>query len=119
MILTLQDTTADKSAKTDVPALWIKKSKRKLRLGPLLLSLLLLESKRGYTALTRPVSKDDILDFRSSLMNGGHKCGTAPVIRSVLEVNDKSGLPPIMQDILHLDELTFTEKWKCSEQKWS
>lgn len=104
-------------SKTDVPASWIKHPKKKLRQGTLLFSDLFPESKPEYKALTRPVTGEDILDFRKSLMDIGHKCGTAWVISPTVEVDAISGLPPFVQDILHLDELTIKEKLKCSEEQ--
>ena len=66
-----------------------------MKQGTLLFNDLFPESNpeyMGYGALTRPVSVEGILDFRSSLVDVGHKCGTDWVINPTLEANDKSGL---------------------------
>ena len=80
------------TSKIDIPASWIKHPKKKPMQGTLHFSDLLPESKPEYTALTRPVTDEDILDFHSSLMDVGHECGMAWVISPTLEVGDMSGL---------------------------
>eukprot|EP00795_Rhopilema_esculentum_P007364 gene7364-13100_t len=92
-------------------------SKKKLKQGTLLFSDLFSKSKPGYTALNKPVSEEDILDFHSSLMDADHKCGTAWVISPTLELNDKSGLPSFVRDLLHLDVPSLKEELTCSEEQ--
>ena len=78
--------------KRDIPASWIKHQTKKPRQGTLLFSDLFPETKPEYTALNRPVTDEDILDFHSSLMDVGHKCGMAWVISPTLEVGNTSGV---------------------------
>ena len=104
-------------SKTDVPASWIKHPKKKLRQGALLFSDLFPESKPGYTALRKPISEEDILDFHASLMDADHKCGMAWVISPTLELDDNSGLPPFVRDLRHLDELALKKELICSEEQ--
>ena len=57
--------------------------------------------------LSKPISQEDMFDFNSSLMGADYKRETAWVICPMLELHDKSGFPPVMQDIMHLDELAL------------
>ena len=50
-------------------------------------------------------------------MDADHKCGTAWVISPTLELNDKSGLPSFVPDLLHLDMPFFEEELTFSEEK--
>ena len=71
----------------------------------------------GYTALRKPISEEDILDFHASLMDADHKCGMAWVISPTFELYDKSRLPPFVRDLLHLDDLALKKELICSEEQ--
>ena len=57
------------------------------------------------------------MDFHASLMDADHKCGMAWVISPTLELDDKSGLPPFVRDLRHLDELALKKELICSEEQ--
>ena len=50
-------------------------------------------------------------------MDADRKCRTAWVISPTLELNDKSGLPSFVRDLLHLDVPSLKEELTCSEEK--
>ena len=92
-------------------------SKEKLRQGALLFRDLFPESKPGYKVLSKHISKEDILNLHAALMDAHHTCGMAWVISPTLQLDDKSGLPPFVWDLLHLDELALKEELICSEEQ--